>query len=132
MISSKQRFTVLCILDLLINFDITYVESDMMNGICLKLIRLYSAQSFQSCTKREKKRVKQNLLAHVLFCSITQWSLKAAQKATNTLLLNKLTYLQISFLGMANWTVGILVKLLCRIWHKIEFPYVMYKCVWLA
>ena len=55
MISSKQRFTVLCILDLLINFDITYVESDMMNGICLKLIRLDSAQSFQSCAKKEKK-----------------------------------------------------------------------------
>ena len=72
MISSKQRFTVLCILDLIINFDITYVESDMMNGIRLKLIRLDSAQSFQSFAKKgEIKRVKQNLLAHLVLLNIS-------------------------------------------------------------
>ena len=67
MISSKQRLTVLCILDLLINFDITYVESDMMNGICLKLIRLDSAQSFQSCAKKEKKESQTEFVSSSCF-----------------------------------------------------------------
>ena len=67
MISSKQRFTVLCILDLLINFDITYVESDMMNGICLKLIRLDLAQSFQSCAKKGKKESQTEFVSSSCF-----------------------------------------------------------------